>query len=130
MDGARNLVLNGEHPITTTCLGDQKVNGIANYVIGYCHAASTGDETILESIYVVIEAKRRYNTEVGIPQMILYLSGVQQTRAKLRPEKIVKTVYGILTDSVDFRFFRLDEDRHLSISKLYSGAYDDEKQVM
>lgn len=62
--------------------------------------------------------------------MILHLSGVQQTRAKLRPEKIVKTVYGILTDSVDFRFFRLDEDRHLSISKLYSAVCDDEKQVM
>ena len=130
MDGARNLVLKGEHPITTTCLGDRKVNGIADYVIGYCHTASTGDATILESIYVVIEARRRYKTDNGIPQMIFYLSGVQQTRAKLRPEKIVKTVYGILTDSLDFRFFRLDEDRHLSISNLYSAVYDDEKQVV
>lgn len=59
MDGARNLVLKGEHPVTTTCLGNQKVTGIADYMIGYCHAASTGDKTILESIYVVIEAKPR-----------------------------------------------------------------------
>lgn len=129
VDGARNLVLKGEHPITTTCLGDRKINGIADYVIEYCHAASTGDETILESIYVVIEARRRYKTDNGILQMIFYLSGVHQTRAKLRPEKIVKTVYGILTDSVDFRFFRLDENRHLSISKVYSALDDNEKPV-
>lgn len=130
MDGARNLVLNGEHPIITTCRGDQKVNGIADYVIGYCHSASTGDKTILESISVVIEAKRRFKTNTGVPQMILYLSGAQQTRAMQRPEKIVKTVYGILTDSIDFRFFRLDENRYLSISDMYGLAHDEGKQVM
>lgn len=88
VDGARNLVLKGEFPVATTCLGGQKFNGIADYVIGYCHAASTGDETILESIYVVVEARQRYKTDSGIPQMILYLSGVQQTRGNLRPENM------------------------------------------
>lgn len=97
-------MLKGEHPITTACLGGQRVCGVADYVIGYCHAASTGHDTILESISIVIETKRRYKTDQGIPQMILYLSGVQQSRAQLRPEKIVKIVYGILTDSYEFRF--------------------------
>ena len=66
-------------------LGNQKVCGIADYVSGYSQAASTGHETILGSIYVVIEAKRRYKTYDGMPEMILCLSGIQQSREKLRP---------------------------------------------
>lgn len=130
MDSARDLVLKGEHPVATTCLGDQRVCGVADYVIGYCHAASTGRDSILESISVVIEAKRRYKTDQGIPQMILYLSRVQQSRAKLRPEKIMKTVSGILTDSIEFRFFGLDEDHCLCISKLFTTVNDYDKQEM
>lgn len=59
--------------------------------------------------------------------MILYLSGIQPSRAELRPEKIVKTVYGILTDGLEFRFFRLDEDR-LYISKLFAADFEDESK--
>lgn len=59
--------------------------------------------------------------------MILYLSGIQPSRAELRPEKIVKTVYGILTEGLEFSFFRLDEDR-LYISKLFAADFEDESK--
>lgn len=60
--------------------------------------------------------------------MIQYLSGIQQSRAELRPEKIVKTVYGILTDGLEFRFFRLDSEDHLYISKLFAADFEDESK--
>lgn len=60
--------------------------------------------------------------------MIQYLSGIQQSRAGLRPEKIVKTVYGILTDGLEFRFFRLDSEDHLYISKLFAADFEDESE--
>lgn len=60
--------------------------------------------------------------------MMLYLSGIQPSRAEeLRPEKLVKTVYGILTDGLEFRFFRLDEHR-LYISKLFAADFEDESK--
>ncbi|KAA6409638.1 MAG: hypothetical protein FRX48_06250 [Lasallia pustulata] len=98
---ARNLVLKGEHSIVTDCLGDQPhISGIADYVLGYCYA----------------EAKRPETLSQGISQMILYLAGIQQHRKKLRPDKIMNTVYGTLTDSQKFEFFRLDDDGSLQIS--------------
>ena len=38
------------------------------------------------------------------------------------------TVYGILTDGLAFRFFRLDGDHRLYISKLFATDYEDEKR--
>ena len=126
-EGARNLVLKRGQTITTPCLGNQMVCGVADYALGYCHAASFGRASILESITIVIEAKQRERLEQGIPRMILYLSGIQQSRAELHPERIMKTVYGILT-GLAFRFFRLDGDHHLYISKLFATDYEDEKR--
>lgn len=128
---ARNLVLKGEHSIVTDCLGDQPhISGIADYVLGYFYAGNTGKSQEFESTSVVIKAKRPETLSQGISQMILYLAGIQQHRKKLRPDKIVNTVYGTLTDSQKFEFFRLDDDGSLQISSQLKTSVQEQKHEM
>jgi hypothetical protein len=68
MDGARNLVLKAERPITTPCTDQkQERSGIADYVMSY------DNDTNLESSFVVVEAKRMITFSTGPPQVATYL---------------------------------------------------------
>ena len=104
------------------------MSGVADYVLGYCHSATSGQQQALESIYIVIEAKRRETMAQGIIQGALYLAGIQQDRK--RANKIVSTVYGVITDSVQYQFLRLDDEGSLFASKTYSTNFRDDKQEM
>jgi hypothetical protein len=74
IDGARNLVLKGERSITTACLDNVRViNGVADYVIGYDYSPGTMGRTNLESIFIVIEAKKGINLVQRTAQMAAYL---------------------------------------------------------
>jgi hypothetical protein len=68
MDGARNLVLKAERPITTPCTDQKKeISGIADYVMSY------DNDTNLESSFVVVEAKKMTTFSTGPPQVRTYL---------------------------------------------------------
>jgi len=57
IESARTLILKGERSITTTCLDKTcKITGIADYVIGYGHAQGLGNDSNLESTFLVIGA--------------------------------------------------------------------------
>lgn len=116
-DTTRNLVLKGKQLVVTDCQGNNiQVSGVADYILGYCHAGDTGISTNFEATSIVIEAKRPETMSQGIPQIILYLAGIQQHRKRLRPGKIATTVYGTITDGHKFEFLRLSHDGNLQIS--------------
>ena len=64
LEGARPLVLKGEQPITTVCLGEEpNTSGVADYVIGYPYKVGIGEEEQMESIYCAVEAKKELTFE-------------------------------------------------------------------
>src|SRR6266487_1218614 len=56
----------------------------------------------------------------GLPQMIVYLAAVQQ--ARLAHHKINTSVFGIMTDSNEFKFTFLDSSMKLFVTNLMPGA--------
>lgn len=63
------------------------------------------------------EAKKRDTAHSALPQLLLYLAGVQENRKKTL--KVNSSVFGISTDSSIWLFAYLDEERNLYTSKLY-----------
>jgi hypothetical protein len=83
------------------------------------------DPKYFESTSVIVEAKMHPNTDgtdgVGIPPVIAYMVGIQQQRMRLEePKRIVDPTYGILSDGINWHFFRLSGNfRHLGHSLHY-----------
>jgi hypothetical protein len=69
----------------------------------------------LQEMLVVIEAKAPGNVVAALPQLLVYLAGVQDARLKVR--KINKTVFGLATDSNTFVFVVLQENKTAFASK-------------
>ena len=69
----------------------------------------------LQEMLVAIEAKAPGNVVAALPQLLVYLAGVQDARLKVR--KINKTVFGLATDSNTFVFVVLQENKTAFASK-------------
>src|SRR5699024_10059033 len=52
-----------------------------------------------------------------LPQLIIYLAAVQDSRKESK--KINSSVFGLITDSEEYRFAWLDENRNLFVSETY-----------
>ena len=61
--------------------------------------------------------------DAALPQLIIYLAAVQDARTSCN--KMNSSVFGLLTDSTNFRFISLDPLRKLFVSKLHKR--EDEK---
>ena len=106
---ARRISVRGEYHIEAQSVnGKEMIVGSADYVLGY-DPPNTPDPKYFESTSVIVEAKRYPDTDGGgLPQVIAYMAGVQQQRMRLeKPKRIVDTTYGILSDGINWRFYRL-----------------------
>ena len=113
------------------CLGDNpKVSGVVDYAFRAYRSVSSGQSQILEPTGIVIVAKREEMMSQGIPQIMLYLAAIQQCLKTFEPDRIVTTVYGILTDSSNWQFFRLDGHGILKRSRPYMTGDDKDKDEM
>jgi hypothetical protein len=75
IDSARKLVLKGKRTITTACLDKARmITGLADYVMGYGYALGIGENVNLESMFIVIEAKKGTTFAKGRAQVAAYLS--------------------------------------------------------
>jgi hypothetical protein len=72
------------------------------------------------SILVVWEAKRLWLAASGLPQLLVYMTGVLQSRR----DRINQTVWGMLSDSGTFQFTFLDDNKKFYTSRLYRWAQD------
>jgi hypothetical protein len=78
------------------------IKGRADWVLGYVKdKANTG------SILMVVEAKPCENAWIGLPQMLVYMAAIQEARLG----HTNNAVFGMLSDSREFRFAFLDSNK-------------------
>jgi hypothetical protein len=65
----------------------------------------------------VREAKKPGAAQSALPQLIIYLAAVQDSRKESK--KINSSVFGLITDSEEYIFAWLDEKRNLFVSETY-----------
>ncbi|KKZ68314.1 hypothetical protein EMCG_05989 [[Emmonsia] crescens] len=85
--------------------------GKADYALWYNTEEDMGTNLL------VVEAKKKFFAYSAIPQLIAYMGIVHQQRKLAGRRNAV--VYGIASDSYEFRFLRLDNNSKLSKSPVY-----------
>ena len=83
------------------------IRGRADWVLGYGK-----DKMNTGSILVVVEAKPAENVSIRLPQMLVYMAAVQKARLK----HTNNTVFGMLSDSKEFKFAFLDSNKKFYVS--------------
>lgn len=123
-DAYHQLLLSAEVPVTVKVKdidvdsGDELIKGRADWVLGYGRdKANTG------SILVVVEAKPMQKASIALPQLLVYMTGIHEAR-KGKPNR---SVFGMLSDSKEFRFAFLNEDKKLHVSRTLHWAVEASK---
>lgn len=107
---ARHLKVAAEVQMAVPTKNDKKITGRADWTLGYMD-----EKERLHEMLVIIEAKARGQLANAIPQLLAYLTAVQEARTN--PGKGNSTVFGLITDSDMFQFMVLKEGRQAFISK-------------
>ncbi|KAL4962178.1 uncharacterized protein BDV14DRAFT_178838 [Aspergillus stella-maris] len=89
------------------------IQGRADWCLAYWDSKAA-----LQTALVVLEAKKSGMAQTALPQLIIYLAAVQDSRKSSR--KINSSIFGLISDSEDYRFAWLDENRHLFVSETFS----------
>jgi len=121
-DTFRQLRLSAEVPVSVLICVDGKhelVKGRADWALGYGK-----DKTNTGSILVVVEAKPHQQASVGLPRMLVYMAAIQEARRGYANN----VVFGMVSDSREFRFAYLDLDKEFHDSRPLMWSID--KQVI
>ncbi|KAK9236063.1 hypothetical protein V1525DRAFT_451606 [Lipomyces kononenkoae] len=118
---ARHLKAIPEVQIEVSTKYHKKISGRADWTLGYMD-----EKDKLQESLVVIEAKARGNIGAALPQLLIYLSGIQEARSAA--EKTNHTVFGMATDSDQFIFAILQGDHQAFVSKTLDWL--DEKDLI
>ena len=81
---------------------DEIVKGRADWAIGY-----GADKNDTGAILLIVEAKPYESAPIGMPQLLVYMAAVH----KARQNRVSKSVFGMVSDSKEFRFAFLDEKK-------------------
>lgn len=105
-DVHRRLKVSAEVPISI-CIkdiygNDEMLKGRADWALGY---GATKSDT--GAVLLVVEAKWYETAAIGMPQLLVYMAAVYEARKK----RINQGIFGMLSDSKEFRFCFLDEDK-------------------
>lgn len=111
-DVHRRLQVSAEVPVSIRAKdiygNDEIIRGRADWALGY---GTTKNDT--GAILLVVEAKPHQDAAVGMPQLLVYMCAVQEARQG----RINRSVFGMLSDSKEFRFSFLNENKKLFISE-------------
>ena len=87
------------------------VKGKADWALGYgANKSDTG------AILLVVEAKPYESAAVGMPQLLVYMAAVYEARQN----RINRSVFGMVSDSKEFRFSFLDEKKKLFTTRPFT----------
>lgn len=67
-----------------------------------------------------MEAKRQATFVAGLAQATTYMVGIQQQRMSDDAKRIVDTIYGMVSDGINWQFLRLD-GKELHILQMISS---------
>ncbi|KAK9431029.1 hypothetical protein V1505DRAFT_310133, partial [Lipomyces doorenjongii] len=118
---ARHLKVVSEVQVEVPTKRHKNICGRADWTLGYMD-----EKDRLQEMLVVVEAKARGNIGAALPQLLIYLAGIQNARSTV--DKDSKTVFGVATDSGQFIFAILQGDRKAFVSKTLDWL--DEKDLI
>jgi len=107
-DAHHRLQVSAEVPVSIRIkdiYGNNEIlKGRADWALGYgTEKNDTG------AILLVLEAKPYESAAVGMPQLLVYMAAVHEARA--RQDRVNKSVFGMVSDSKEFRFSFLNEEK-------------------
>ena len=92
---------------------DEIIRGRADWALGYGR-----DKNETGSILLVAEAKGPGKAFVGLPQLMVYMAAVHESRRS----RINNNVFGMLADAGKFQFAFLDRTKKLFVSNLFKWS--------
>ena len=91
------------------------VKGRADCAIGYgTEKSDTG------AILLIVEAKSYESAAIGMPQLLVYMAAVHEARQN----RVNKSVFGMVSDSKEFRLAFLDEDKKFCTTRPFIWAIE------
>jgi hypothetical protein len=111
---SRRVSHNGETKLLT---------GFADYTIWY----DSAKKNTLATNLLIVEAKRRFQTDAALPQLVAYMGLIHTQRKEESKQNCV--VYGASSDGLDFRFCRIDNDGVFVKSKLLEWKAGDRDKI-
>lgn len=116
-DAYHHLRLSAEVPVTVKVKdlygNDEVIRGRADWALGYGR-----NKTDTGSILVVAEAKGPGKAFVGLPQLMVYMAAIFESRRN----RTNHSVFGMLADSGKFQFAFLDHNKKLFVSNLFKWS--------
>lgn len=127
---ARRLFLRGEYQLNARASAELQVFGIADYALGYDPLNPTKPKSF-ESFSILVEAKRGGSSTIyqGAPQVIAYMVAAQQHRLNLKTGRITNTIYGMVSDGIQWQFLRLDGKKLRISNQFRSIKKSDRNQI-
>lgn len=118
-DSHRRLQVSAEVPVSIRVkdiYGDTElVKGRADWALGYgTEKSDTG------SILLVVEAKPYEQAPVGMPQLLVYMAAVHEARK----DRVNKSVFGMVSDSKEYRFCFLNEQKKFFVTRPFIWAIE------
>ena len=90
---------------------NEMIKGRADWALGY-----GADKSDTGAILLIVEAKPYESAPVGMPQLLVYMAAVH----KARQNRVNKSVFGMVSDSKEFRFAFLDEKKKLFTTRPFT----------
>ena len=90
---------------------NEMVKGRADWALGY-----GADKSDTGAILLIVEAKPYESAPIGMPQLLVYMAAVH----KARQNRVNKSVFGMVSDSKEFRFAFLDEKKKFSTTQPFT----------
>ena len=103
--------------ITDVYGNNELVKGRADWALGYgTEKSDTG------AILLIVEAKPYESAAVGMPQLLVYMAAVYEARAS--QDRVNKSVFGMVSDSKEFRFSFLNEKKKFFTTRPYTWVIE------
>lgn len=99
---------------------DEVIKGRPEWALGY-----GADKSDTGAILLVVEAKPYESTPTGMPQLLVYMAAVH----KSGQNRVNNSVFGMASDSKEFRFAFLDEDKKFYTSGVFTWCIDQTKII-
>ncbi|MCJ1396251.1 Molybdopterin synthase catalytic subunit [Xylographa bjoerkii] len=110
-DAYHRLQVSAEVPVSIrvkdTYGNDEIIKGRADWALSY-----GADKNDTGAVLLVVEAKPYESATVGMPQLLVYMAAVHEERRTRNN----RSVFGMVSDSKDFRFAFLSEEKKLFVS--------------
>lgn len=110
----RHVIHNGETKL---------LSGSADYSIWY----ESATKNTLATNLLIIEAKRRFATDLALPQLVAYMGVIHTCRKEELKQNSI--IYGAASDGVAFRFCCIDSDGVWVMSKLLEWDMGDAGRI-